>query len=1315
MDAVNLDNPREWTQTPVDDPAAKRKWDDAFKRQPTHTTADEHLMVGVLLPIWHTIQGGKPVVHRLRTDEGEEFLGRVIPPDLLDETLEAVGLTGVETPQLTAEEAIERVEAGPVKLPNGWELRNVTVGGEGRTEIVGPGADWINTLERAGVIVEVLNFRTRFFVPSGANAQAVTDAVLRSAGVAAAALGATPAKPAFNNKSDEVRDGIFRLARRMNPQVDIALIDRLFHEGPALVASGASSPARREVAGLYYPGRDLIEISLAEQYDPLSAAAHELWHSLEPMLTAAEQRVLQEAFPETDSLTHDERTAYAFQDWHQKELPTGVDAIFRKVKMFLTGIRNLLRGMGFTSPESIFTSAERGDIGARAQKKPIDTASSNFREWFGESKVTRDGAPLQVFHGTGNAFSEFGAPRNPREPGFFFTDSAILAGTYADRGAERPVYPSWTPIAIQQIPGRPNVMPVYLSIKDPYEFDWGGEAYNARRMQNVFDAALGAGHDGIIIKGMRQDVPGNPTVYVAFESTQIKSAANNTGAFDPASADIHASLGQPLRTAYNASWGKVADYVMDRIEAASAPLAPLGRLPEQQKYLAERYRALGDIKRIEEVAATLYDAFRDLPADTQKEVYAFLTDKNAVPGMIQDQEAQHRAVRAKRQIEAVGQALVDYGLLDKATFEEHRGEYLPRIYLRHLLDEKSFQGGGGKTVSDLGYLKERKDIPEDVRKLILGEIEDPAFLTSRAVGKPLRDLAILDFLAKVADGRDWVFEPGMVEWRGKRVSAHWLASEVERIRRQVPHMRDTALRDAASALADKMEAVAAPAIQATGKVPKDFRQIPNSNRYGRLKGMWVRKEIHADIVHGARFLTGEGGIAEKILGHGGYLTKATQLWKLSKVALNPPTQVRNFMSNAVLLNLSGVPMYRMPDRIIQAGLEIAKEGSHYQIAKRYGIGASTFAHNELLRLEKDFTDLQARSGRPLARLKLIGGAVGNFAGDVYGLSETLFKTAKIIDMMEREGATEEEAALAAQKWLFDYSLVTPTTRYLRNAPIGVPFITFYTKALPRLLETAVRHPWRYMPYVVAPMLLAHWITELYDVDDEDLDALRNTLPTWLNEYGASFLPYKDEEGRWQALNWSYFAPWAMYAQVASKLGEGELKEAMTTTGLLGGPVPDLIAAVQTNVDPFTGRKIARDGDPPKQQMISILNYLWGMAGPSWITEQGFAGRMWHAAHGTRAIGREDTGLTTTQTLLRLAGINIYPIDPKQSRDRNLQAMKREIDDTRSALKYRLKQLGRDASPSEKARLREVYKDRIEGLMQRMREYRDETRLAPELR
>ena len=75
-----------------------------------------------------------------------------------------------------------------------------------------------------------------------------------------------------------------------------------------------------------------------------------------------------------------------------------------------------------------------------------------------------------------------------------------------------------------------------------------------------------------------------------------------------------------------------------------------------------------------------------------------------------------------------------------------------------------------------------------------------------------------------------------------------------------------------------------------------------------------------------------------------------------KVPFNPPSQVRNLVSNFVLLHVSGVPLHRIPQRFVQAIQEIRTNGKHWRIAKKYGIKATTFTNQELLKLETELLE-----------------------------------------------------------------------------------------------------------------------------------------------------------------------------------------------------------------------------------------------------------------------------------------------------------------------------------------------------------------------
>ena len=553
---------------------------------------------------------------------------------------------------------------------------------------------------------------------------------------------------------------------------------------------------------------------------------------------------------------------------------------------------------------------------------------------------------------------------------------------------------------------------------------------------------------------------------------------------------------------------------------------------------------------------------------------------------------------------------------------------------------------------------------------------------------------------------------------GRKVTPFWLAAEAKRIREMIPHLPE-ADRAEAKEVADRMQRLSDEA-DVSGKLPDDYRQMPDSAKYGALRGLVVRKEIYSDLVGNINISIGEKSLPEEWLGTGGKITKLTGMWKWAKVAANPPAQVRNFISNLVLLNLSGIPVYRVPIRMAQAVKEIRSNGKHWQVAKKYGVKEATFSNTELARIETALMEMANRDygftrgmkklASSLAALdmkgakegasaafnpvKLAGAKVVNATGDVYQFMEAMGKTAKIIDEMEN-GKSGEEAAMEAHKWLFDYSLVAPGVKYLRNAPIGIPFITFMSKVLPRLVEVAVTKPWRFTPYVAIAYGMQAAVAGMLDVDDDDLDKLREALPEWIREkQHVYFLPYKDDAGRWQVVDLGYFFPWTQWTTFAEDVGEGDLWKAMRGSGILGGPLPDLIVALKTNVDPFTQRPIIDKYADPSEKVAQMFGYLYQMAMPPWLTQRGTAGKLYSAlSENVDKFGLPKA--TVKQAGLSMAGINLSGFDPALTRGQNLKRMDFEISEVQRQAKSELQ--NKNLSDSEREEIREKFKKRIQKM------------------
>lgn len=218
--------------------------------------------------------------------------------------------------------------------------------------------------------------------------------------------------------------------------------------------------------------------------------------------------------------------------------------------------------------------------------------------------VDKSGDPLVVYHGSKTAgFTKFDngsqQPWNVRVPGaHFFAADPETARTYSGYTKKEPDLSTVDPETGEHDPQR-GMYPVFLNIRNPMEHDmeganWDGTRHEQYHVLDVNDdpiytkdgkrhltreeaealaaepdnafmdarveqspyewedtnsivrEAMKHGHDGAIIRNVTDSGPDGdayePTdIYVAFSPEQIKSATQNTGAFDPKNPDIRYS------------------------------------------------------------------------------------------------------------------------------------------------------------------------------------------------------------------------------------------------------------------------------------------------------------------------------------------------------------------------------------------------------------------------------------------------------------------------------------------------------------------------------------------------------------------------------------------------------------------------------------------------------------------------------------------------------------------------------------------------------------------------------------------------------
>ena len=568
------------------------------------------------------------------------------------------------------------------------------------------------------------------------------------------------------------------------------------------------------------------------------------------------------------------------------------------------------------------------------------------------------------------------------------------------------------------------------------------------------------------------------------------------------------------------------------------------------------------------------------------------------------------AVKAKDQIERLGQDAVDAGILKEEQYEELKGQYLPRVYLKYVQSGQD-RLGTGYMPGSMGYTRARKDEESFIEDLVSGRIKDPAYLASRYISMVGSDLATINYLNYIASDPanvGWVLPNQVVEIDGVSGTTVYFKNLSGEIRQRAAILREVGQIDDAKkqeAFANKIDKVIAKYPEIKNADTRKYKRIPKSVRYGGMQGLWVDKIIWDDITQQGA-ISSQNEVLNSIL-H--LFTRIQKAFKYTHVPMQVPAQARNAISNTIFLNASGVPIWRIPSVLNNAMDNIVNNGKYMQIARKYGIEQTTFASEELGQIDKEF----AKATKDIAgmqtwsKLKIFMDKANVF-GRLYQKTEVLFKIAKIIDLMENNGYNEVDAAMEANEALLDYSNVSPLIRTLRSMPLGSPFITFNAKALTQMIRNVKKHPIATGKYLALPFVMAEVLMSQFDeLDEEDVEALKAFLPEYAENNGnVFFLPYKDDNGKWVAFDMSYFLPWGAHFSVARDLANLEIGEAVKTIGVLGGPVQGLISGAQ-NVDPFTGQPIWNENDTPHQQAQDIMMFMASYMIPPMLMPRNKAG------------------------------------------------------------------------------------------------------------
>jgi hypothetical protein len=779
------------------------------------------------------------------------------------------------------------------------------------------------------------------------------------------------------------------------------------------------------------------------------------------------------------------------------------------------------------------------------------------------------------------------------------------------------------------------------------------------------------------------------------------------------------------------------DYIKEVID----PFHMLGKGAD--KFRIARALLVGNIAEMTRKVNDYVKAIGDAKGD-KKAIYDYLTTRGALPDRIGNAEARRAAVAVKDIINDIGDELVRQNLISQNERNRFLDSYLPRVYLAYI-DKKHVRGGIKPSYQY--YLEHRQDLTEEERTR-LGEIDDPAFLVQEALFSPLRDLAILNFFKKINDIGQGQWIIGMDAIRYTNPSGHTYQKSLPELKmfkhRLESMISDGTVEPSRAAVANDELAHLTSFInnvesQLDANVDKGryIKVAKDPKRFGPLAGVWLARPIYRDIMGMGSFVPNDMSAVAAAFSDGGLMAKATRHFKVAKVAMNPPTIVTNIISNTLMMHFADVPMRLIFPRVASVFKEIVvdKRGRYYDLVHKYGLKETTLSEVELHRLYDELRNRQIGSsglGNVMGMFNALGRAYGNLedkASNMYGSIETVFKAAVIKDAIERQGLSEEQAVLKANKYLFDYSEVHDSVKALRNVPFGAPFLTWSYKMTPLLIETALTKPWKFAPYAMlfagVSMYASAAMTDAGG-DPEDKDKMKKFISLKAAQ-NPMLLAYSPTD----AFDFGKYMPFNNIYKFADALLKGDFVEAFKAFGFFGGPIADLGVALLAKKDPFTGNDIFPKGASYDEKVALSFNYLLNSFTPSFMKDMPrfIAG---HGISDTELIAGAESpvvnllkkvfedptgkkpGMPTKdygEIFANIFGFNIYHPSFAQYA-MNLNKFNREIDDIKTGRRNAL--MDPTLSKGEIESINKKYTKMLEEKSKELRDFVKDSKISPQV-
>ena len=403
-------------------------------------------------------------------------------------------------------------------------------------------------------------------------------------------------------------------------------------------------------------------------------------------------------------------------------------------------------------------------------------------------------------------------------------------------------------------------------------------------------------------------------------------------------------------------------------------------------------------------------------------------------------------------------------------------------------------------------------------------------------------------------------------------------------------------------------------------------------------------------------------------------------WKMSKTILRPAYHARNLMSNVILNDWGGLPFYRV-DVYGKAlrGMR-GKSNEWKEFIRKTGLSGQ-FTQNDLYELGAG-TEYGANM---FDKAYAVFDKVTKPARTLQNAEESWFKFAKYLHNKEL-GMDTTEAALDSQKWLMNFGEVTSELAYIRK--YGIPFATWYSKSLPLLAETAVKHPLRLLKWIEFGRLIQSFSLEQNSLSAEEWEGIEKDMPEYMSRGVYLLAPWRDSQNRLNLINLTYIIP-----------GIGDLNEAINVfspskeggQGLtLPNPLITTLGALSSK-EKFSGAPLYYDWEDPSTKFAKGFGYVWDQMAPAMAPGGTDWDMLW------KSLTEQEGAPSPEAALGSLFGIKATPID--EMKNAQVKTALKKIHSS-EIQRQMIKELQRAKSSEETNKVLEKYEKYRMEVMQR---------------